>query len=172
MAIRASVSPVGQLVAGELLADEAVVGLVVVERADDVVAVAPGVGLGVVALVAVGLGEPDEVEPVPAPLLAVAGRVEQAVDQLLVGVGRRVVDEGVDLLGRRRQAGQVVGRRGGSARASRRAGSGCSPFASSPARMKASIGFATQAAVLDRRGRRAASTGRKAQWSRSLSVIW
>ncbi len=53
MAIRASASAFGQLVAGELLADEAVVGEVAIEGADDVIAVAPGVGLGVVAFVAV-----------------------------------------------------------------------------------------------------------------------
>ena len=43
----------GELVAGELLGEEAVVGQVVVEGVDDPVAIAPGVGLGVVALVAV-----------------------------------------------------------------------------------------------------------------------
>ncbi len=120
----ASASPSGKLVAGELLADEAVVRLVVVERADDVVAVAPGARLGVVALVAVGLGEADEVEPVPAPLLAVARRGEQAVDEPFVGVGRRVGQERLDLGGRRRQAGQVVGQRGGSARPSTAGGFG------------------------------------------------
>ncbi len=62
-----------QLIAGELLPYEAVEGLVGVERADDVVTVAPGVGLGPIALVAVGLGEADEIEPVPPPLLTVVG---------------------------------------------------------------------------------------------------
>ena len=36
-------------------------------------------------------------------------RGEQAVDDLLVGVGRGVGDEGRDLVGRRRQAGEIVG---------------------------------------------------------------
>ena len=60
-----------RLVAGELLDDEAVVRLVGVERADDVVAVPPGVGPGLVELVAVGVGVAGQVEPVPAPALAV-----------------------------------------------------------------------------------------------------
>ena len=68
----------------------------------------------------------------PAPLLAVAGRGEQAVDQRLVGVGRRVGDERLDLLGRRRQAGQVVGDAGGSARAFEAGGFGPQPLRLEP----------------------------------------
>ena len=55
------------------------------------------------------LAEPDHVEPVPPPALAVVGRGEKAVDQPLVGDGRRVGNERIDLLGRRREARQVVG---------------------------------------------------------------
>ena len=51
--------------------EELVVRQVGVERPDDVVAVAPGVGDLEVELVAVRLGVADEVEPVPAPALAV-----------------------------------------------------------------------------------------------------
>ena len=97
----------GQQVAGDLLADELVVRLVVVERVDDVVAIAPGVRVGEVPRRAGRLAVAGDVEPVPAPAFAERGRGEQPVDDLLEGVGRRVVDEGVDLLGRRRQAGQV-----------------------------------------------------------------
>ena len=60
-------------------------------------------------LEALALAEADDVEPVPRPALAVMGRGEQAVDQPLVGVGVRVGDERLDLLGRRRQAEQVEG---------------------------------------------------------------
>ena len=48
---------VGQFVAGQLFPNEPVVGFVGVEGADDVVAVPPGVGLGLVGLVTVGLSE-------------------------------------------------------------------------------------------------------------------
>ena len=94
-------------VAGDLLLHEPGVGLVVVERADDVVAVGPGVRPRLVLVVAVRVAVVDDVEPVPRPALAVVRRREQPVDQLLVGVGVAVRDERVDLLRRRRQADQV-----------------------------------------------------------------
>ena len=56
---------VGQEVAGDLLADEPVVGQVVVEGPDDVVPIAPGVGNIIIPLVPVRLREPDHVQPVP-----------------------------------------------------------------------------------------------------------
>jgi hypothetical protein len=65
------------------------------------------VGAEAVVLEPVALGEPDDVEPVPPPVLAVVGRGEQAVDQPLVGPGSVVADERLGLLGRRRQAEQV-----------------------------------------------------------------
>ena len=96
-----------QHVAGDLLLHEPRVRLVGVERADDVVAVRPGVRPRLVLVVAVRLAEVDDVEPVPRPPLAVVRRREQPVDQLLVRVRGRVVDEGLDLVRRRRQADQV-----------------------------------------------------------------
>ena len=96
-----------ELVAGQLLGEEPVVRLVGVERADDVIAIPPGVGPVGVGPVAVGFGVPDQVEPVPSPPLAVLGRGQQAVDQPLVGVGRVVGQKTVDLLGRRRQTRQI-----------------------------------------------------------------
>src|SRR5262249_41175169 len=50
---------------------------------------------------------PGEVEPVPAPSLAVVRAGQEPVDQPLVGVRRAVGEEGLDLFGRRRQAGHV-----------------------------------------------------------------
>ena len=63
-----------ELVTGDLLLNEPVVGLVRVEGADHVVAVAPSLRLRAIALVAVRLGVADEVEPVPPPFFAVPGR--------------------------------------------------------------------------------------------------
>ena len=82
-----------QLVAGQLLADELVVRLVGVERANDVVAIPPDERLGIVALEAVRLGIAHQVEPVPAPVLAVMPRGEQPIDDLFVSVGRVVGQE-------------------------------------------------------------------------------
>ena len=98
----------GEFIAGELLAEEAVVRFVGVEGADDVVAEAPRVRLVAVALVAVALGEAHEVEPVAAPLLAVARRVEQTVNQQLPRARRFVGEERLYLGGRWRQTGQIV----------------------------------------------------------------
>ena len=98
-----------QQVAGEVLRDELVVGHVGVEGADDVIAVLVGVGDGGVELVAARLGVAHQVEPVPAPALAEVRRGQQPVHHLLVGVGDVVVEEGVDFVGRRRQADQVEG---------------------------------------------------------------
>jgi len=99
-------------VAGDLRADEPVVRHVVVERGDHPVAVGPRVGPGGIGLEPVALGEPDDVEPMPRPAFTVPGRVEQPLDQRAVGgIGASVAparrDEGLDLLGRWRQADEI-----------------------------------------------------------------
>ena len=88
--------------------DELVERQVAVEGGDHPVAPGPH-GAGEVVLVAVGVGVAGAVEPVHRHALAVVRRREQPIDELLVGVGRRVGEEGVDLGERRRQAGQVEG---------------------------------------------------------------
>ena len=89
---------IGHQVAGDLLADEAVVGEVVVEGVDNPVSIPPGVRDLVVELVAAGLGEPDDIEPVAGEPLAEVGRGEQGIDVCLeaarVGVGDDAVDVG------------------------------------------------------------------------------
>ena len=58
-------------VAGELFADELVVGLILIERVDHVVAIGPGVKAFVVVFAAIGFSEADDVEPVTAPAFAI-----------------------------------------------------------------------------------------------------
>ena len=99
-----------QQVAGELFADELVVRDVGIEGPDQVVAVAPGLRDGGVAFAAVRIGVADEIHPVAGEVFAVAGRGQQAVDDLGESLGRGVGFEGGDFGGRRRQAGQHVGR--------------------------------------------------------------
>ena len=99
-----------EFVAGELMGQELVIRHVRVERVDHPVAVAPRGGFLAVALVAVRLRVAHEIEPVPSPAFAVVGRCQQAVDQAFPGVGPLVPLEGLDLLERRRQSGQVVAR--------------------------------------------------------------
>ena len=96
----------GQQVAGNLFVREPIEGLVGVEGVDDPVAIGPDAAV-VVEVVAVGVGIAHGVEPVPRPVLAVARTRQQAVDQRLVRPRRRVAHEGLDFLGRRRQARQV-----------------------------------------------------------------
>ena len=102
------VGDVLEFVARQLLADEAVVGLVVVQAVDDVVAVLPHVRLGVVTLERVRLAVPHDIEPMAGPLLAVVWRIEQLVDEPLVRVWSGVKHERFDLIRRRREADQIV----------------------------------------------------------------
>ena len=77
-----------QLVAGDLLDDEPVVGQVAVQGVDHPVAVEPDEAR-LVLLVAVGVGVAGGVEPVPSPALAVVRRGQQAIDDPLVGISAR-----------------------------------------------------------------------------------
>ena len=97
---------VWQQVAGDLLADELVVGQIAVECVDDIVAIEPNLPRHVL-LVAVGVGIAGRIEPGPRPALAVVRRAKQTLDDLLVGVWRFVRDEFIDLLDGRRQADEI-----------------------------------------------------------------
>ena len=65
-----------QLVAGDLLQDELVVRLVLVKAPYDIVAVAPSIRPFEVIGVAGGVRIACHIQPVPTPLLSVAGGVE------------------------------------------------------------------------------------------------
>ena len=95
-------------VAGKLLDAELVVGEVGVKRLHDPVAVGPDLARAVL-LETVRVGIAGEVEPAPCPAFAIAGRSQQAVDELLVGVRRFIVYVRVGFLGRGRDASEVEG---------------------------------------------------------------
>ena len=96
------------LVPGQLQPDELVERHVVVQGLDDEVAVVVGGRPVGVALVAAAVGVAGDVQPVPAPALAVVGAGEEPVHEGLVGGVRvRGLDERLDLVRRRRQPGQV-----------------------------------------------------------------
>ena len=99
---------VGEEVAGELPGGELVKGEVVIEGADDPVAVGPHAAF-VVEVEAVGIGVAGGVEPVAAHVFAVALGFEEAGDEFFVGVGGGVGEEGVDFLEGGREAGEVEG---------------------------------------------------------------
>ena len=94
-------------VAGELFLHETVVGLVVVEAPDDVVAVVPSPVAWMVVFKSLALGIADDVEPVPSPAFAVVGRGEELVDEPSPGDIGGIGHEGIDLLGARRQPDQI-----------------------------------------------------------------
>ncbi len=97
-----------QHVARDLFADESVIGFVGVERADDIVPVRPRIVPPLVLVVAVRVAIVDHIKPMPPPTFTVAGRIQQAIDQFLVGIGVWIGHERVDLLRSRRQPVQVV----------------------------------------------------------------
>ena len=72
--------------ARELLGDEAVVRLVFVERANDVVAIPPRVLQGNAAADSRGVGIVRDVKPVARPALAEGRRPQQPIDQRVFGV--------------------------------------------------------------------------------------
>ena len=96
-----------QHIAGDLLLHEPVVGLVVVEALDDVVAIVPRVVAQPVVLEALALGISRHIQPMPPPSLPVARRRQQPFHQPLVRARRLVRHERIDLRRRRRQTDQV-----------------------------------------------------------------
>ena len=97
---------VRQEVAGQHLGAELVERFVGVELAHQPIPPDPLERIAVL-LEAVAVGVAGGIEPRQDHALAVAGRSQQAVDLLLIGVGRAVGEEGGRLLRRGREAGQV-----------------------------------------------------------------
>ena len=93
-------------VAGEVFADELVVGDVGVEGADEIVAVAPRVGHGCIALAAVGIGVARPIHPMTRPAFAETGRREERINRLGEGGGVWVGGEGGEFGGGGGQAAQ------------------------------------------------------------------
>src|SRR5262249_19861997 len=63
-----------KLISGHLLAHETVIGLVGIQRTNNVVAVAPGGGADAVAFETVALGKAGQVQPEQSPALSELGR--------------------------------------------------------------------------------------------------
>ena len=80
-----------ELVARQLLGQEAIEGLVAIERVDHVIAEPPRIGQRPVVFKTLGLRKSNDVEPDPGEVLAVTRARQQSIDQLLVGVGRAVL---------------------------------------------------------------------------------
>ena len=105
------VGPRPEDVAGDLEAEELAPGEIAIEGVVDPIAVAPGMREGAIGVLAGGVGVADDIEPVAAPLHAVLRAREQPIDNGTKGlpIGRRIGEKGIDFLGRRREAGEIVG---------------------------------------------------------------
>ena len=101
-------SPARENVAGDLLAEKFVVGLVGVERVDDVIAIAPGGRHGIVGGLARRVRVTHEVEPVPSPALAVMRRGEQTFNDCREGIRKRVALERVCFFSRGGKSDEIV----------------------------------------------------------------
>ena len=97
---------VWQEVAGDLLDHEPIERHVVVKCVDHPIAIAPD-GAFPVDGVAVRVGVSRDVQPVPAPPLAVVRGLEQPLDQASVGTGFAIADEFPDFRRTRQESGQV-----------------------------------------------------------------
>ena len=73
----------GQNVSRDLLLNEAVVGLVGIERIDDVVAISPGLPCRDAATLTQTVGIAGQIEPVPSPALTESRRPQKPVNDLL-----------------------------------------------------------------------------------------
>lgn len=99
---------VGKEIAGEVFADELIVGFVSIEGVDDVVAEAPGIREDEGASAAAGLGEAGDIEPMAAPAFAEFGAGEEVIDDGFEGGGRGIGEEDFHFLGRGREAEEVI----------------------------------------------------------------
>ena len=109
--IRRGVAPIDELIARELFGNKAVIRFVVVERLYDVIPVAPHPfkdrDRGNIIVGATCVGVAGGVKPVPAPALAVVRRIQQAVDEALVGTVLDIRKERVHLFRAWRKADQI-----------------------------------------------------------------
>ena len=96
-------------IAGHLFSDELVVRQVGVERADQVIAVPPGVRDRIIAFVTEGLGVAHQVQPMTGPAFAEPWRGEQTIHDLGESILGIVLAKCLHFPGRRREPGDVEG---------------------------------------------------------------
>ena len=99
-------SAVREKVAGELFARELIERFVVIERADDVIAIGPDVAR-IVGVIADGVGEARDIEPGNGHAFAVFGHREQFFDEAIVVFGGGALFECFDFCGSGRETDQI-----------------------------------------------------------------
>ncbi len=97
-------------VASDLFFDKLPIRFVLIETADDVVSVGPGMSSRFVFVITVALRIAGEIEPVLCKLFTKSGRGEEPVDESrprFFRIGRGRMEKIIDLHWSRRQAGEV-----------------------------------------------------------------
>jgi hypothetical protein len=94
-------------VPGHLLFDKSCIGLIRIKRADEVIAIRPGVFADPILIVAVRLGKMRDIHPVARPALAITRGGQQAIHEPFVGVWRGVAFKVLDLFRSGRQAEEI-----------------------------------------------------------------
>ena len=100
-----------ELVAGDLLTDELIVGFVLIEGTDHVVPVSPCIAPREVVRKPGGVGVADDIQPVASPVFSIMRAGQETIDHLskCLLVRYRVSDKRLDLLRCWRQTDEVVG---------------------------------------------------------------
>ena len=96
-------------ISGNLLLQEAKVGLVLVKRLDDVIPIPPSIGPAFVPFEPMSVGIMGEIKPVLGHSLTKTGMVKQAVNQFAIGIGVLIGKKGIYRLRGGREPMQVVG---------------------------------------------------------------
>ena len=88
-----------QLIASELFDDELIVGKVGIDARKDIVSILPSPrAFGVLFAVAIAIGIPSDIEPMPSPMLTVAWVSQEPIDGPFVSIWAGVLDECLNLL--------------------------------------------------------------------------
>ncbi len=93
-----------------LLLQEAKVGLVLVERLDDVIPIPPGIGSALVPLESMSVGIMGQIQSVLGHALTEPGMTKQAVDKVLICIRGVVGKKDIDRFRGGREAMQIVGK--------------------------------------------------------------
>ena len=100
---------IGEKIAGDLFDSEAIEAFVIVERLDHPIAIGPDI-VGVIAVVADGIGEADDIEPTDGHAFAVMGAGEEAIDEFFVGIGGGILEESGGFFCGGREADDIKGK--------------------------------------------------------------
>ena len=83
-------------ISGNLLLEETKVGLVLVERLDDIIPIPPGIGSSFVPFETMSVCIMGQIKPVLGYAFTKTGMTKQTINQFLIGIGSVVGKKGID----------------------------------------------------------------------------